>query len=73
MDREWLATKGADVRDRIVIATKTFNPIEAGADHGLGRARIRRQLETSLHRLGVERVALYLAHPSIRRRRRRRR
>ena len=59
---EWLATKGADVRDRIVIATKTYNPMEAGADHGLGRARIRRQLETSLRRLGVERVALYLAH-----------
>ena len=59
---EWLATKGADVRDRIVIATKTFNPMDDGDDHGLDRARIRRQLETSLRRLGVERVALYLAH-----------
>ena len=28
---EWLATKGADVRDRIVIATKTYNPMDAGA------------------------------------------
>ena len=28
---EWLATKGADVRDRIVIATKTFNPMDEGA------------------------------------------
>ena len=34
---EWLATKGSDVRDRIVIATKTFNPMDEGADHGLGR------------------------------------
>jgi aryl-alcohol dehydrogenase-like predicted oxidoreductase len=59
---EWLATKGPDVRDRILIATKTYNPMDAGADHGLGRARIRRQIETSLQRLGVERVALYLAH-----------
>lgn len=59
---EWLATKGTDVRDRIVIATKTFNPMDEGQDHGLGRARIRRQVETSLRRLGVERVALYLAH-----------
>ena len=59
---EWLATKGADVRDRIVIATKTFNPMDEGQDHGLGRGRIRRQLETSLRRLGVDRVALYLAH-----------
>src|SRR6478735_5177577 len=59
---EWLATKGADVRDRIVIATKTFNPMDEGADHGLGRTRIQRQIDTSLSRLGVERVALYLAH-----------
>jgi len=59
---EWLRTKGTDVRDRIVIATKTFNPMDDGEDHGLGRARIHRQLDTSLQRLGVDRVALYLAH-----------
>jgi aryl-alcohol dehydrogenase-like predicted oxidoreductase len=59
---EWLATKGSDVRDRIVIATKTFNPMDEAADHGLGRTRIKRQIDTSLRRLGVERVALYLAH-----------
>ena len=59
---EWLRTKSADVRDRIVIATKTFNPMADGEDHGLGRARIHRQIEMSLRRLGVERVALYLAH-----------
>ena len=59
---EWLQTKNAAVRDRIVIATKTFNPMDGGMDHGLGRARIHRQLDTSLRRLGVERVALYLAH-----------
>ncbi len=59
---EWLSTKGSDVRDRIVVATKTFNPMEEGQDHGLGRTRIRRQIEASLGRLGLERVALYLAH-----------
>ena len=59
---EWLSTKQAAVRDTIVIATKTFNPMEEGQDHGLGRARIRRQVDDSLTRLGVERVALYLAH-----------
>jgi aryl-alcohol dehydrogenase-like predicted oxidoreductase len=58
----WLATKGPDVRDRVVIATKTFNPMAEGADRGLAAARIRRQVETSLRRLGVERVPLYLAH-----------
>jgi len=59
---EWLRTKGSDVRDRIVIATKTFNPMDQGEDHGLGRGRIHRQLDTSLQRLGVDRVPLYLAH-----------
>jgi aryl-alcohol dehydrogenase-like predicted oxidoreductase len=59
---EWLATKGPDVREAIVIETKTYNPMEEGADHGLGRARILRQIDASLARLGVERVALYFAH-----------
>ena len=31
----WLATKGAEVRDRVVVATKTFNPMTEGADRGL--------------------------------------
>jgi aryl-alcohol dehydrogenase-like predicted oxidoreductase len=59
---EWLASKGSDVRDQVVITTKTFNPMSEGADRGLGRARIRRQVQTSLERLGVERIPLYLAH-----------
>ena len=59
---EWLAAKGSAVRDAITIETKTFNPMEAGADHGLSRHRIRRQIETSLERLGLERISLYLAH-----------
>ena len=58
----WLATKGTGVRERVVVATKTFNPMAEGGDRGLGRARIRRQVESSLHRLGLERVPLYLAH-----------
>lgn len=58
----WLRSKGPDVRDRIVLTTKTFNPMSEGADRGLAPARIRRQLETSLERLGVESVHLYLAH-----------
>src|SRR5918995_205727 len=58
----WLRAQGQGVRDRIVLTTKTFNPMSAGADHGLSPERIRRQLESSLERLGVESVPLYLAH-----------
>jgi aryl-alcohol dehydrogenase-like predicted oxidoreductase len=59
---EWLADKGAAVRDTIVIQTKTYNPMDAGEDRGLSRRRILRQIETSLGRLGLERVPLYMAH-----------
>ena len=58
----WLRSRGPDVRDRIVITTKTFNPMSEGADSGLAPARIERQIESSLERLGVDAVDLYLAH-----------
>jgi aryl-alcohol dehydrogenase-like predicted oxidoreductase len=55
---KWSASRG----QRPEIVTKTFNPMEAGADRGLSRARITRQLESSLDRLGLEQVDVYLAH-----------
>ena len=58
----WLRSQGPDVRDRIVLTTKTFNPMTEGADSGLAPARVRRQLATSLERLGVDAVDLYLPH-----------
>jgi aryl-alcohol dehydrogenase-like predicted oxidoreductase len=54
----WMASRG--VRPRLT--TKTSNPMEAGADHGLQPDRIARQLRSSQDRLGVARVELYLAH-----------
>ena len=59
---DWLRTKGSDVRDAVVLSTKTFNPMDEGADHGLAPARVKRQLESSLQRLGVEHVHMYLTH-----------
>lgn len=59
---DWLRTKGPEVRDAIVLSTKTFNPMGEGEDHGLAPARVKRQLESSLRRLGVERVQMYLTH-----------
>ena len=51
-----------DTGNRPQLTTKTFNPMAEGADHGLSRDRIHRQIGTSLERLGVDRVDLYLAH-----------
>jgi 1-deoxyxylulose-5-phosphate synthase len=59
---DWLRTKPGSVRDSVVLETKTFNPNDVGGDRGLARARVLRQIDVSLRRLGVERVALYLAH-----------
>jgi aryl-alcohol dehydrogenase-like predicted oxidoreductase len=59
----WLASRGPEARDRIVLSTKVFHSVEGDpADRGLAPDRIRRQIDGSLARLGVERVDLYLLH-----------
>jgi aryl-alcohol dehydrogenase-like predicted oxidoreductase len=55
----WLASRNGS---RPLLSTKTYNPMAAGADRGLAPARILRQIDTSLDRLRVERVDMYLAH-----------
>ena len=55
---DWLRETGRRPR----ITSKTFNPMEEGADFGLARERVLRQVETSLERLGVDRLDLYLTH-----------
>jgi aryl-alcohol dehydrogenase-like predicted oxidoreductase len=56
---EWIRSRRPD---GLRITTKTFNPMGVGEDRGLSPARVRRQIDTSLARLSVERVDLYLAH-----------
>jgi aryl-alcohol dehydrogenase-like predicted oxidoreductase len=56
---EWIRSRRPE---GLRITTKTFNPMDEGEDRGLAPARVRRQIDTSLRRLGVERVDLYLAH-----------
>ena len=55
---EWIAATG----NRPRVTTKTFNPMDEGADSGLAPDRVRRQLDSSLERLGVDAVDVYLAH-----------
>ncbi len=54
----WMAARGV----RPLLTTKTYNPMRAGADSGLRPERIARQLRSSLDRLGVGHVDVYLAH-----------
>jgi aryl-alcohol dehydrogenase-like predicted oxidoreductase len=55
---DWIAATGHRPR----ITSKTFNAMEDGADFGLARERVLRQVETSLARLRVERIDRYLTH-----------
>ncbi len=55
---DWIAATG----NRPRITSKTFNAMEDGADFGLARDRVLRQVETSLERLRVEWIDLYLTH-----------
>lgn len=54
----WIASRGV----RPLLSTKTFFATEGEPREGLGPARVERQLASSLERLGVEQVDLYLAH-----------
>jgi aryl-alcohol dehydrogenase-like predicted oxidoreductase len=54
----WMRSRG----ERPLLTTKTYNPMRDGADHGLAAERVERQLHSSLERLGVEQVDVYLTH-----------
>jgi aryl-alcohol dehydrogenase-like predicted oxidoreductase len=54
----WIASRG----ERPLVTTKTFFATPSEPREGLDPARVQRQLESSLGRLGVDQVDLYLAH-----------
>lgn len=59
----WLASRPADVTERVVLATKGRFPMAAEPNGaGLSARHLTRALDASLTRLGVEAVDLYQAH-----------
>jgi aryl-alcohol dehydrogenase-like predicted oxidoreductase len=56
----WLAERRPEPRP--LLSTKVYNPMAEGEDHGLAPARILRQLDSSLERLGVDHVDMYVIH-----------
>jgi aryl-alcohol dehydrogenase-like predicted oxidoreductase len=56
---EWIRSRRPE---GLRLTTKTFNPMDEGEDQGLEPARVRRQIDSSLGRLGIDRVDLYLSH-----------
>jgi aryl-alcohol dehydrogenase-like predicted oxidoreductase len=60
---KWLSTKGASVRDNLLISSKVANPVgDDPNQRGLSRRHILRQVDASLSRLGVEHLDMYLVH-----------
>jgi aryl-alcohol dehydrogenase-like predicted oxidoreductase len=59
----WLATSSPEVRDAVVLATKSrFRTGRGANDVGLSRRHLQRSLDNSLRRLGVDCVDLYQLH-----------
>jgi aryl-alcohol dehydrogenase-like predicted oxidoreductase len=59
----WLHTKGAAVRQQLLISSKVFNPVGPGPnDRGLSRRHILQQVDDSLRRLQTDRLDMYLIH-----------
>jgi aryl-alcohol dehydrogenase-like predicted oxidoreductase len=59
----WLRTKGAAVREQLLLSSKVFNPVGPGPnDRGLSRRHILQQADESLTRLRTDRLDLYLIH-----------
>jgi aryl-alcohol dehydrogenase-like predicted oxidoreductase len=60
---KWLASRSSDVRDRVVLATKgRFSMGDEPNALGNSRRHLRRALDASLARLGVDHVDLYQLH-----------
>jgi aryl-alcohol dehydrogenase-like predicted oxidoreductase len=56
----WLAERSPEPRP--LVSTKVYNPMSQGEDRGLAPARVLRQLDSSLERLGVDQVDMYVTH-----------
>ncbi len=60
---KWLATRDAAVRENLLISSKVGNPTGEGPNgFGLSRRHILRQIDSSLGRLGVDHLDMYLVH-----------
>jgi aryl-alcohol dehydrogenase-like predicted oxidoreductase len=60
---KWLKTKGSSVREGLLISSKVANSMGDDLDdRGLSRQRILRQIDSSLDRLGIDHLDMYLTH-----------
>ena len=60
---KWLAGPGSEMREQVLVSSKVFNPVGDGPnDMGLSRRHLKRQVEASMRRLGVDHLDMYLIH-----------
>ncbi|CAF3349686.1 unnamed protein product [Rotaria socialis] len=58
----WLKKYDESFRNRLVLSSKTYNPMFIGDSQGLSKARISEKIEGTLNRLGVKQLDMYLSH-----------
>ncbi len=59
----WLRQKGTAVRHQLLLSSKAFNSVSDNPNHrGLSRLHLIRQVESSLRRLGVDHLDMFLIH-----------
>ena len=62
LSERWIGDWIRESRHLPRLTSKTYNPMEPAADYGLSRERILRQIASSLDRLAVDRLDMYLLH-----------
>ncbi|CAF1120843.1 unnamed protein product [Adineta ricciae] len=58
----WLKKADEKLRSKVVLSSKTYNPMFTGDSSGLSRGRILERVDGTLQRFGVERLDMYLSH-----------
>ena len=58
----WLKTCDENIRQSLVLSSKTYNPIFVGDSKGLSKERISEKIDGTLKRLRIEQLDMYLSH-----------
>ena len=58
----WLKKCDEKVKNKIVLSSKTYNPMFIGDSMGLSKERILEKINGTLKRLGIEKLDMYLSH-----------
>ena len=58
----WLEKCDKQMRQNIILSSKTYNPMFSGDSQGLSKERISEKIQGTLKRLGIKQLDMYLSH-----------